>query len=393
LKQGAFDYLIKPISVSDLERAVERAIEWRAIQREKKRLTEIVALYEISQAFTATLDTNHAVGEIVGLLRRYFAPQTLSLSLFDPDKQRLFLLANERANPQLPLGSSTPLSAAPDARILLSAHDRLSGAVGEPGEGHLVLLELRSNDRVVGVLRLTRAIDQPPFELHERHMLAICASQIAASLDNSRLYQQQKEQYLQTISALAALIDARDPYTRGHSEQVTRYAVRLAQEVGLSETQIEHVRIGGLLHDIGKIGVRDQVLLKPSRLTDEEFALMRAHPQIGADIMRHIKALEAVIPMIEWHHERMDGKGYPHRLQADQLSAEVRIMAIADAFDAMTSDRAYRRARPIGEALAELRAGRGTQWDGDLIDVFIQLIEREGETLATPYRPPQTAVE
>ncbi|HEU5086771.1 MAG TPA: HD domain-containing phosphohydrolase [Roseiflexaceae bacterium] len=386
LKQGAFDYLTKPVSVSELERSVRRALEWRAIQREKQQLTEIVALYEISQAFTTTLDVDQAVRQIVELLRRHFAPQTLSLSLFHPSDKRLALLANECQTPPAPIGSSTSLSHGSDIAALLNAHDQLSGPVGSPPDSHMVLQVLRSNEHVVGVLRLTRAAEQPAFEFHERRMLAICASQIAASLDNSRLYQQQKEQYLQTIRALAALIDARDTYTRGHSEQVTRYAVRLAQVAGLDSDTVERIRIGGLLHDIGKIGVRDNVLLKPDRLTDAEFALMKTHPAIGADILRPIKALQSVIPMVEWHHERVDGGGYPHGLRGDELSVEVRILSIADAFDAMTSDRAYRGARTIEQALAELQRGRGTQWDAELVGVFVTLIEQEHESL---YRPAQ----
>jgi putative nucleotidyltransferase with HDIG domain len=385
LKQGAFDYLTKPVSVNDLERTVQRALEWQAMQREKKRLSEIVALYEISQTFTATLDTNQAVGDFVGLLRRYFAPETLSLSLYHPAEQQLVLVANECSGAARRAGASARLAAPPEVSAVLDAHSTISGNSAAPAGSHTVLLPLRTNDHTIGALCLTRAADQPPFELHERHMLAICASQIAASLDNSRLYQQQKAQYLQTIGALAALIDARDPYTRGHSEQVMRYAVRLAEVAGLSEPQIDRVRIGALLHDIGKIGVRDSILLKPGRLTDVERLIMRAHPKIGAGILRHIKALEDVIPLIEWHHERLDGKGYPHQLAAAQLSVEVRILSIADSFDAMTSDRAYREARPINHALDELQAGRGTQWDAELVDMFVDLIKREGSTLCRPY--------
>jgi putative nucleotidyltransferase with HDIG domain len=195
------------------------------------------------------------------------------------------------------------------------------------------------------------------------------------------LYHQQKEQYLQTIRAFAAVIDARDPYTRGHSEAVMRYAVRLAEDLQLEDARIELIRYGALLHDIGKIGVRDEVLLKPGRLTEEEMDAMEAHPRIGADILRYIQALRPVIPMVEHHHERFDGHGYPQRLFGEQITPEARILAIADSFDAMTSERAYRRAMPLEKAIAELRRGRGAQWDAHYIDTFIALLEREGAEL------------
>jgi putative nucleotidyltransferase with HDIG domain len=391
LKLGAFDYLTKPVSVDDLERTVRRAVEWRRSQREKQRLSEIVALYEISQAFTGTLDTTVAVREIVNLLLRYFMPDHLSLSLFHPEDGQLELLALVVDRVEHEAEARIGLATRSDEQALLRAHNELSSAPSADPE-HLVSLILRTNDRPVGVLRLARSAQQAPFEERERTLLTICASQIAASLDNSRLYRQQKEQYLQTIRAFAAIIDARDPYTRGHSEQVTRYAVRLAEALGLDQDQVERIHYGALLHDIGKIGVRDDVLLKPERLTVEEMALMMEHPRIGADILRHVDSLRAVIPMVAHHHERLDGGGYPDHLMGAQISIEARLLAIADSFDAMTSARAYRPAAPVAEALAELKRCRGTQFDPAFVDLFVRLIEEEGETLMIRQRVAQAQI-
>ncbi|GAB4170461.1 MAG: response regulator [Roseiflexaceae bacterium] len=376
LKLGAFDYLTKPVGVDDLERTVRRAIEWRQSQREKQRLSEIVALYEISQTFTGTLDTTVAVREIIGLLSHHFAPASVSLSMFHPEERQLELLAEHG---QIVTSAVVqPVAAPVDRASLIRAHTLLIGDQSDTHPSQQVLHLLRAGDRPVGVLRLVRADDATAFSEREKTLLEICASQIAASLDNSRLYRQQKELYLQTIRAFAALIDARDPYTRGHSEQVMNYALRIAMELGLEEDQIERIRYGALLHDIGKIGVRDHVLLKRERLTDEEMLAMKAHPRIGAEILRHIHALRPVIPMVEHHHERLDGRGYPYGLLSDQISLEARILAIADSFDAMTSERAYRKAMPLERALQELRDGRGYQFDPEITDLFIDLILREG---------------
>jgi putative nucleotidyltransferase with HDIG domain len=393
LKLGAFDYLTKPVTVDDLERTVRRAMEWRRVRQEKQRLSEIVALHEMSQAFTSTLDTTTAVREIVRLLWRRFSPRSLSLSLLHPEDDQLELLAQRgTAIERVPNARAAVL--AHDENAILRAHIELVGEEqGLPGTSHLARLPLRANDRIVGMLQLTRGADQPGFDSDDRTLLKVCASHIAASLDNGRLHQQLKDQNIQTIAALAAAIDARDPYTSGHSEQVRRYAVRLGEVLGLAAQRVEYIHYGALLHDIGKIGIRDYILLKPGPLNEEEYAIMQTHPTIGADILRKIKALRDVIPIIECHHERMDGRGYPRRLTGLHIREEARIVSIADAYDAMTSHRAYRRAMEPEKAFKILMDGRGVHWDGQFVEVFVDLVRRESTALLIPRpRPPQLAV-
>ncbi|MBK9710984.1 MAG: response regulator [Kouleothrix sp.] len=393
LKLGAFDYLTKPVTVDDLERTVRRAMEWRRVRLEKQRLSEIVALYEISQTFTSTLDTATAVREIVRLLWRRFSPRSLSLSLFHPEDDQLELLAQRGAVIDCAPGMRAPVAGHHEAAIL-QAHGDLVGEERElVGPSHLACLTLRTNDRPVGVIQISRGADQPGFDGDDRTLLKVCASQIAASIDNSRLYQQLKDQNIQTIAALAAAIDARDPYTAGHSEQVRRYAVRLGEVLGLSAQRVEYIHYGALLHDIGKIGIRDYILLKPGPLTEEEYAIMQTHPTIGADILRKIKALRDVIPIIECHHERMDGQGYPRSMGGPHIREEARIVAIADAYDAMTSHRAYRKAMEPEQAFHILHNGRDTHWDGQFVEVFVQMMSQEGASLILPRaRAPQLAV-
>jgi len=393
LKLGAFDYLTKPVSVDDLERTVQRAVEWRRVRLEKQRLSEIVALYQISQTFTGTLDTATAVREIVGLLWRRFSPHALSLSLLHPEDNQLELLAQQGTPIDLPAGTRMSLGGGCDEHAILRSHQALVGDEEVVSPAHLACLVLRTNDRPVGILRLSRGPDQPGFDADDMTLLAVCASQIAASLDNGRLYQQLKDQNLQTISALAEAIDARDPYTHGHSEQVMRYSVRLAEMLGFETQRIETIRYGALLHDIGKIGIRDHILLKPGALTEEEFAVMQTHPTIGADILRHIKALRDVIPIIECHHERMDGSGYPKGLGGLHIPEEARIIAISDAYDAMTSHRAYRKGMQPEAAFEVLMKGRGTHWDGVFVEVFVKMIASEGHMLLSSHnRPAQLTV-
>lgn len=388
LKLGAFDYLTKPVGVDDLERTVRRAMEWRRIRLEKQRLSEIVALYEISKTFMGTLDTATAVHEIVDLLWRRFSLRSLSLSLLHPADNELELLVQRGAPVSRSSGSRVSLHGHTTEEAIRHGHSSLVGAEDVATQSHLACQVLRTNDRPVGILQIARGADQPGFDGEDHTLLLVCASQIAASLDNGRLYQQLKEQNLQTIAALAAAIDARDPYTHGHSEQVMRYSVRMGEVLGFSAKRIECIHFGALLHDIGKIGIRDSILLKPGPLTDEEFAIMQTHPTIGADILRHIKELRDVIPIIEGHHERIDGRGYPKGLQGYEIAEDARIIAITDAYDAMTSHRAYRTGMPPAEAFQALLRGRNTHWDSTFVDIFIDIIAREGAALQSVSHTP-----
>jgi putative nucleotidyltransferase with HDIG domain len=182
--------------------------------------------------------------------------------------------------------------------------------------------------------------------------------------------------YLGAVRALAAALDARDPYTAGHSERVSTFAVAIGQELGLDDEAMETLRLGALLHDVGKIGVPDEVLRKQGALTPAEFEAIKIHPSAGARILRSIPFLTPHIPIVELHHERLDGKGYPYGLVGDAIPLAARIVHVADAFDAITSARAYRAARLPVEAIAELRRGAGTDFDGAAVEALVVAVPR-----------------
>lgn len=192
-------------------------------------------------------------------------------------------------------------------------------------------------------------------------------------LENACLYDDQQAMFLGMLEALTAAIDAKDRYTCGHSERVAHLAVQLARAVGLDDESIERVRITGLVHDIGKIGVPESVLTKPGRLTEEEFELIKRHPEIGVRILRDIPQMSDVLPGVLHHHERWDGRGYPYGLSGDAIPLFARILALADSFDAMSSTRTYRAAMPRATVLDEIRKGAGTQFDPTFADLFVRL--------------------
>jgi putative nucleotidyltransferase with HDIG domain len=182
--------------------------------------------------------------------------------------------------------------------------------------------------------------------------------------------QNMRDLFMSAIASLAAAIDERDPYTRGHSERVTEYSLAVADEMGLDPKVREEVQIAALLHDIGKIGIDDNVLRKPSRLTDAEFRLIKAHPEKGATIMAPIKQLKKIIPSMRHHHESYNGAGYPDGLQGQEIPLPARIIAVADTFDAMTSDRPYQSALPESEVLEAIRGWAGTRYDPVVFKAF-----------------------
>jgi putative nucleotidyltransferase with HDIG domain len=189
--------------------------------------------------------------------------------------------------------------------------------------------------------------------------------------------------YVGAIRALAMALDARDPYTAGHSERVSAISVAIGRKMRLPDDQLEVLRLGALLHDIGKIGVSDHVLRKPGPLTPDEFELIKQHPGLGARILRSVPFLAPHVPIVELHHERPDGKGYPHGLAGDEIPVLARIAHVADAFDAITSARAYRPARGSGDALAELWKCAGAQFDAEVVQALAGALPHLGAPAST----------
>jgi HD-GYP domain-containing protein (c-di-GMP phosphodiesterase class II) len=207
----------------------------------------------------------------------------------------------------------------------------------------------------------------------ETQLLDATADYLGAFLHNVQMYEEQRQLFMGSIQALAAAIDAKDRYTRGHSERVALMGSRLAAASGMSDEQVERIRIAGLMHDVGKIGVREAVLRKPGKLTNEEFDEIKRHPVIGHTILKDITALQDVLPGVLCHHERWDGRGYPEGLGGNEIPLFGRILAVADAFDAMSSNRAYRPAIPRDAVRREIADGAGTQFDPDLARLFLTL--------------------
>jgi putative nucleotidyltransferase with HDIG domain len=212
------------------------------------------------------------------------------------------------------------------------------------------------------------------FNDEDAQLLEILANQTSTILQVSDLFDDANQLLMDFIKTLAATIDAKDPYTRGHSLHVSNLSVAIGRELGLPESKINDIRIGSLLHDVGKIGISDSIINKPGNLTDDEYQLMKEHPQIGYNIMSQVQMFKPILPAIVEHHERLDGTGYPRKLKGEQISLIGRIVAVADVFDALTTDRPYRKALSLQSALEYMRKHVDTHFDSRCFQGLIKTI-------------------
>ena len=238
---------------------------------------------------------------------------------------------------------------------------------------HLVALPLWHEQRLLGMLFAINCDDEGDFTSVDVQLFRAVSDRLSAFLENQRLYDGVTDLLMGLLHALVNSIDAKDPYTCGHSERVAFISRVLAQEANLSPAESERVYLAGLMHDIGKIGVPDAILCKPGKLTNEEFNAMKKHPEIGHKILSGVKQIADLMPGVLHHHERVDGRGYPHGLAGQAIPLLGRIICLGDCFDAMTTSRTYRPALPLPMAIAEIRRCSGVQLDPELADLFLRL--------------------
>ncbi|MBA2115680.1 HD-GYP domain-containing protein [Bremerella alba] len=246
----------------------------------------------------------------------------------------------------------------------------------------VIAVPLVEGENIFGWLFAVNHNEDKGFGTVEASLLSSVGTILGIHSGNIELYRRQSEFVTSVVRALTSAIDAKDPYTCGHSDRVARLAVRLAQEMGLSSETLNLLYMAGLLHDVGKIGIDDSVLRKPGRLTDEEYEHIKLHPELGCNILSGLKQLEAVLPVVLHHHEQWDGNGYPHKLAGETIPKLARITAVADAYDAMSSDRPYRKGMPEDRVNQIFREGSGTQWDPEVIAAFFAAREDIGNIMS-----------
>src|SRR5207248_2758068 len=234
----------------------------------------------------------------------------------------------------------------------------------------IICAVLRSPRHKLGVLHLDRGLLQEPFTENDLYLADALSASVAVGIESAQLVEQQRQQFIDTVHTLARAVEIRDSYTGNHTRRVTDYSLLLADALQLPAVEKYQLQVGTPLHDIGKIGIDDAILRKPGKLTAGEFETMKTHTTKGVSMVTSLLNLAPMIPIIKHHHERYDGKGYPEGLRGEHIPLSARIVAVADAFDAMTSDRPYRRALPVEQAFHELAHSAGTHFDPRCVQAF-----------------------
>ncbi|MFA7404063.1 MAG: HD domain-containing phosphohydrolase [Pelobacteraceae bacterium] len=346
-------------------------------------LEKMHILMEFSAIINSTLDTSHVRERAIQAASKLLHADAGSLLLVDSETGELFFeVATGDKGERL-------------KEIRLKAGEGIAGWVVQTGEGviindvqtdphffkaadsvssyetrSMVAVPVKSGTAIIGVLQAVNKRDQE-FTPEDLKMLTSLAHQVGPAIENARMYETMRESFYGVSLALAEALEKRDYYTGGHTNRVSAYCMSIGSRLNLGEKEMESLWLASILHDIGKIGVEDRVLQKAGQLDNEEFALMSRHSEYGSEILSHIKSHRAVIPGVRSHHEKYDGNGYPDRLKANGIPLVARIISVADAFDAMTSDRPYRKALTHREAFAELVRCKGTQFDPDIVDAFM----------------------
>ncbi|MBI5188742.1 MAG: response regulator [Nitrospirae bacterium] len=402
LKLGSQGFILKPFTPEEIRAAIVDAMEKTRLLSENIKLRALLPLFEFSKEIIGEVDLDRLLKLILKIAVRETHADNAYITFIDEVSGRLNIKESYGLSPDfikefersccdniaglvVREGRSLLIFPGVDLQPEFEAARKMEGIYS----GICVPLSIKGN--IIGALCIYRTTGRQPFTKSEEELVSILSGQASAAIENAQLYEKLEHSYLSTMIALSNAVEARDMYTEMHMKNIAEYSVVIARKLGLSDIDIENIRKAALLHDIGKISVPDHILMKPGRLSEEEMDVIKTHPSHGARIIEPIEQLNQAKKLIKYHQERFDGKGYPEGLKGEDIPLGARIIAVADAFGAMTSDRPYRKAFSIDKAVEELKRGSGTQFDPYVVEVFISVLKEKGilnTSFFLPYTPP-----
>ena len=402
MKRGAEEFILKPFQFDDVWRVVHEMIDRRAVpaaapveatpdETLERKVRELSHLYTITEGLSEVETDVDVFQFLVDVGAKIAVGDRALFFVGDPDDGHFYLRAISGTRLSESLNEPVVFNAELIAKILdarepmiLSDEDAdiycaATGSMGGVSHRERVLAApLIVRGEVFGVLSIHKNMELAPFEPGEPHFAQILLRKAALHIENTALYESLYSNLINTLNSLVHAIEAKDPYTRLHSQRVTYYALGIAETMGMSDRELEALRFAAPLHDIGKIGISDSILQKNGRPTEEEFDRIREHPELGAKILEPLGLLPDEESIILHHHERWDGGGYPAGLAGEEIPILARVVTVADAYDAMTSDRIYRRARSHDRAIEELYNHSGKQFDPDIVEGFVRYCTKNG---------------
>ncbi len=392
LRLGVKGYMVKPFETQELVDTIKKILEDHRLLKDRIQAHVLNPLFQISESFLFEVDLQYILKQISEMAKQETYADLVALILADTKSNDLSIAVSSGLIPgdlegeikkiQMKIARWVMIHKQP--LILVEGIDT-RGWIPKTMASRLVpssiCIPLLRKDKVVGVLYLGKRDRTRSFTQNDLELVIVLCRQATVLIDNVRLFEEVnhkardlEEAQLDAIKALAEALESKDAYTRDHSDRALQYAVAVAEKMGLSDAQKEKLKYAAVLHDIGKIGVPENILKKPTQLTQEEYNIMKTHPEKGAEIIKHIKSLAEVVPLVLYHQERYDGKGYPRGLMGNEIPIESRIVSVLDAYDAMTSDRVYRKAPGQQRAIEELKRHAGTQFDPRVVQVFLEVI-------------------
>jgi len=347
----------------------------------RESAAEFSTLYEVSKVLGSTLELSDLLNFVIDCSVETMRADIGSIMLLNKERNELKIVAGRGLSREIIDGTHLKLGegiagwvAKKKESLLLNNVESDSRFKGHEMRKELcsaISVPLKIKEEIIGVINVGTT-NPRKFSLDDLRLLSTLAGEAAVSIYNAQLFEQMEELYIETVKAFVEAIEAKDSYTRGHSENVTKYVLLIASELGFSDEEKETLKTAALLHDIGKIGIKEEVLNKPSSLTAEEYDLIKTHPNIAIQIIGKVPKLKDVVPIVFHHHERYDGNGYLKGLKGEEIPLGARVMAVADSFDAMISVRPYREAMSFQQAIKELKKNAGKQFDPHIVKAFLK---------------------
>ncbi len=388
MREGAKDFITKPFNVSTVTSVADRLIGERRLLKKIdfggnrdsfigrlnselfKRLQEISVLQSVSTELDSLHNNKEIYEKVVELVSRLLMVKEVSFGIIENGTLKIRAAVGAPVRDIVVAGSLFEHVVA-TGKHYLSTFGEISPHTGGPLMTPFFAIPLTINNEVFGILNLANKADGTAFTDDEISLALTFVKKAAQRIENNALYEVFYNNLINTLKSLVNSIEARDSYTKQHSERVTTYALRIAETMHLPAEDRDALGFGGYLHDIGKIGVRDTILLKPDKLTPEERNEINLHPVIGGNIIKPLRFFPKERELILHHHEHFNGSGYPDGLSGTDIPVTARILAVADAYDAMTSSRPYKQARTHEHAAAELLRNSNTQFDGKIVRAFL----------------------
>ncbi len=410
LKNGVVDFLVKPIRFSMMEACLERVLRERQLFIDniflKKELEGKLRLEALNKELIGKVEELKTLNNIMSNLSAidtgsnvFKCVTDLAMEITNANESRFYIINDALQKPfkaavSSALSDNTDDNALDDDVELLMevAVDKIPILVAENKKTYglpekilsFVAVPLKIRERVFGILCIYIMDGNRRFNKKDLFYMSFLTMQAASSIENTALYDNIYDNLFSTLYAFVQALEAKDPYTRQHSDRVARFSAAIASEMGCLTEEVDIINFAGRLHDIGKIGVTDKVLLKPGKLTKEEFDMIKKHPLIGASIIGQLDMWDRERDIIKYHHERFDGTGYPEGLKGDKIPFLARILSVADAFDAMASDRAYRKKMKTEKIMEIIDEGSGTQFDPEVVKAF-QKLYKQGKLIQETY--------